>query len=72
MSGDLDVGEGDRTLASWREAHRKYFGRLGQLPKTCSCGASVFGLLNNSRKPTDTCFTSERSADISMCDAPET
>jgi len=25
-----DEGEGDRTLASWREAHQVYFSRLGQ------------------------------------------
>src|SRR5690348_11645594 len=25
-----DEGEDDRTLASWREAHRAYFSRLGQ------------------------------------------
>lgn len=25
-----DEGEGDRTLTSWREAHRRYFTRLGQ------------------------------------------
>jgi len=25
-----DEGEGDRSLARWREAHRRYFGRLGQ------------------------------------------
>ena len=34
--GDVDAafaheeGEGDRSLAYWREAHRKYFGRLGR------------------------------------------
>ena len=25
-----DEGEGDRSLAYWREAHRRYFGRLGK------------------------------------------
>jgi uncharacterized protein YhfF len=25
-----DEGEGDRSLAYWRDAHRRYFGRLGQ------------------------------------------
>ncbi len=25
-----EEGEGDRSLAYWREAHRKYFGRLGR------------------------------------------
>jgi uncharacterized protein YhfF len=25
-----DEGEGDRSLASWRAAHRSYFGRLGR------------------------------------------
>ena len=25
-----DEGEGDRSLAYWREAHRRYFNRLGQ------------------------------------------
>jgi uncharacterized protein YhfF len=25
-----DEGEGDRSLAHWREAHRRYFGRLGK------------------------------------------
>ena len=25
-----DEGEGDRSLAYWRQAHRKYFGRLGK------------------------------------------
>lgn len=25
-----DEGEGDRSLACWREAHRNYFGRLGR------------------------------------------
>ena len=25
-----DEGEGDRSLAYWRSAHRKYFGRLGK------------------------------------------
>ena len=25
-----DEGEGDRSLAYWRNAHRRYFGRLGQ------------------------------------------
>ncbi len=25
-----EEGEGDRSLACWREAHRKYFGRLGR------------------------------------------
>jgi len=25
----FDEGEGDRTLASWRRAHRNYFGRRG-------------------------------------------
>lgn len=25
-----DEGEGDRTLAYWREAHRRYFTRIGQ------------------------------------------
>jgi uncharacterized protein YhfF len=25
-----DEGEGDRTLADWREAHKTYFSRLGQ------------------------------------------
>jgi uncharacterized protein YhfF len=25
-----DEGEGDRSLAYWREAHRSYFGRLGK------------------------------------------
>ena len=25
-----DEGEGDRSLAYWREAHRQYFGRLGK------------------------------------------
>ena len=26
----FDEGEGDRTLACWRQAHRVYFGRRGQ------------------------------------------
>ncbi len=26
----FDEGEGDRTLAYWRQAHRAYFGRRGQ------------------------------------------
>src|SRR5690349_3360716 len=26
----FDEGEGDRSLAYWREAHRTYFGRLGR------------------------------------------
>jgi uncharacterized protein YhfF len=26
----FDEGEGDRSLAYWREAHRRYFGRLGK------------------------------------------
>jgi uncharacterized protein YhfF len=26
----FDEGEGDRTLAYWRRAHRNYFGRRGQ------------------------------------------
>ena len=26
----LDEGEGDRSLAYWRDAHRRYFGRLGK------------------------------------------
>ena len=25
-----DEGEGDRSLAHWRDAHRRYFGRLGK------------------------------------------
>jgi uncharacterized protein YhfF len=25
-----DEGEGDRSLAYWREAHRRYFGRMGR------------------------------------------
>ena len=26
----FDEGEGDRSLGHWREAHRRYFGRLGR------------------------------------------
>jgi uncharacterized protein YhfF len=26
----FDEGEGDRSLAHWRDAHRRYFGRLGK------------------------------------------
>ncbi len=26
----FDEGEGDRSLAYWRDAHRRYFGRLGK------------------------------------------
>ena len=28
-----EEGEGDRSLAYWREAHRTYFGRLGQVQR---------------------------------------
>ena len=36
-----DEGEGDRTLAYWSEAHRRYFMRLGQFAEDmllyCEC-----------------------------------
>lgn len=36
-----DEGEGDRTLAWWRDAHRRFFGRLTDLPRPFSDDETV-------------------------------
>jgi uncharacterized protein YhfF len=40
-----DEGEGDRSLAYWREAHRRYFGRLGKFSEDMMLMCERFRLL---------------------------
>ena len=50
-----DEGEGDRSLACWRGAHRAYFGRLGRfsedmmLMRERFCLVEVFGNLGHTK-----------------------
>ena len=37
-----EEGEGDRSLAYWREAHRRYFGRQGKFSEDMMLMCSVF------------------------------
>ena len=39
----FEEGEGDRTLASWRRAHRNYFGRQGTSRRICRSIANASG-----------------------------
>jgi uncharacterized protein YhfF len=41
----FDEGEGDRSLAYWREAHRGYFGRLGKFSEGMMCMCERFRLV---------------------------
>ncbi len=40
-----DEGEGDRSLAYWREAHRQYFGRQGKFSEDMMCMCERFRLV---------------------------
>jgi uncharacterized protein YhfF len=40
-----DEGEGDRSLAYWREAHRRYFGRLGKFSEDMMLMCERFRLI---------------------------
>jgi uncharacterized protein YhfF len=40
-----DEGEGDRTLAYWRRAHRNYFGRLGRFSEDMMLMCERFRLI---------------------------
>jgi uncharacterized protein YhfF len=40
-----DEGEGDRSLAYWRSAHRKYFGRLGKFSENMMLMCERFRLV---------------------------
>jgi uncharacterized protein YhfF len=40
-----DEGEGDRSLAYWRDAHRAYFGRLGRLSEDMKLMCERFRLV---------------------------
>ena len=40
-----DEGEDDRSLASWREAHRRYFTRLGQFAEDMMLWCERFRVL---------------------------
>ena len=40
-----DEGEGDRSLAYWREAHRNYFGRLGKFSEDMMLMCERFRLI---------------------------
>ena len=40
-----DEGEGDRSLAYWREAHRRYFGRLGRFSEDMTLMCERFRLV---------------------------
>lgn len=40
-----DEGEGDRSLAYWREAHRAYFGRLGKFSEDMNLMCERFRLI---------------------------
>jgi uncharacterized protein YhfF len=40
-----DEGEGDRSLAYWREAHRQYFGRLGKFSEDMMLMCERFRLI---------------------------
>jgi uncharacterized protein YhfF len=40
-----DEGEGDRSLAHWREAHRRYFGRLGKFSEDMMLMCERFRLI---------------------------
>ena len=40
-----DEGEGDRSLAYWRDAHRRYFGRLGRFSEDMTLMCERFRLV---------------------------
>ena len=40
-----EEGEGDRSLAYWREAHRQYFGRQGKFSEDMMCMCERFRLV---------------------------
>ena len=40
-----DEGEGDRSLAYWRDAHRRYFGRLGKFSEDMTLMCERFRLV---------------------------
>jgi uncharacterized protein YhfF len=40
-----DEGEGDRSLAYWRDAHRRYFGRLGRFSEDMTLMCERFRLI---------------------------
>ena len=40
-----DEGEGDRSLAWWRDAHRRYFGRLGRFSEDMTLMCERFRLV---------------------------
>jgi uncharacterized protein YhfF len=40
-----DEGEGDRSLAHWRSAHRRYFGRLGRFSEDMTLMCERFRLI---------------------------
>ncbi|MEH2505103.1 uncharacterized protein YhfF [Bradyrhizobium sp. AZCC 1578] len=40
-----EEGEGDRSLAYWRQAHRKYFGRLGRFSEDMTLMCERFRLV---------------------------
>jgi uncharacterized protein YhfF len=49
-----DEGEGDRSLAWWRDAHRRYFGRLGRFNEDMTLMCERFRLvevLDDAEKP---------------------
>jgi uncharacterized protein YhfF len=41
----FDEGEGDRSLAYWRDAHRTYFGRLGRFSEDMMLMCERFRLI---------------------------
>jgi uncharacterized protein YhfF len=40
-----DEGEGDRSLAYWRDAHRRYFGRMGRFSEDMMLMCERFRLI---------------------------
>jgi uncharacterized protein YhfF len=48
-----DEGEGDRTLATWRKAHRTYFGRLGQFAEDMPLWCERLRVIEYLAQPTD-------------------
>ena len=55
--GDVDAafaheeGEGDRSLAYWRDAHRRYFGRLGRFSEDMTLMCERFRLVEVFQEP---------------------
>ena len=61
-----DEGEDDRTLASWRRAHRKYFGRLGQFSEDMLLWCERFRVVEQLAQ------TADIGADKSTCNVAKT